>query len=536
MRCALSPTDPYSHVRPPPQIVSTFLHSLDVPWPHVFQALMAKCGIINLNLLQLPKSACLHPQPLFYKQFLGYSLAFLLALVAMGAIWLFGSRVLWRFTLRGMGAVERDARLSRFNSTVLQRLLLFSYLTYPGVSVVIISMFSCTTLDGGKSYLNADFRIVCWTREHNAYVAAAVVMTLLVPLGVPYFFMKLLQIFKVPQMARMKVDNAWLVEGVKEVWKRGAPQPSVNIEELNVETISALHLEVMHAVLVKKASAEKAAGILSGAVAARESVHGDDGHEHEDVSAIAAAKLRRAAARQAGACPTARGLGSSTRIKKLSLVQRVRVKVEMTRVRVAAFINPGGKNAAKLLAPPTSAEARRAHLLTAVLSWCKHSGGIAIPAVDWKDSDLLARTYSVPHGPTDKPFTVQSYGLSCVDLPRLQKRALREVGFLYCDYIAPCWYWESVELGRKLVLTSILTLISPGSAGQVLVGLLIAFFMLVLNLRLRPYADAGLNSMNGVQRGALRRALHGVTEPCVATPQQRSRSTTCFSSSSSRCC
>ena len=53
------------------QIVSSFLRSLDVPWPHVFQSLMAKMGIINLNLLQLPKSACLHPQPSFYKQFLG---------------------------------------------------------------------------------------------------------------------------------------------------------------------------------------------------------------------------------------------------------------------------------------------------------------------------------------------------------------------------------------------------------------------------------------------------------------------------------
>ena len=46
---------------------------------------------------------------------------------------------------------------------------------------------------------------------------------------------------------------------------------------------------------------------------------------------------------------------------------------------------------------------------------------------------------------------------------------------------------------RKLALTSILGLIAPGSAGQVVVGLLLAFVALMANLRLKPYADDGLN-------------------------------------------
>ena len=358
-----------------------------------------------------------------------------------------------------------------------------------------IAVVACTRLtlalsipllaDHGKSYLNADFRITCWDKTHKGYVGAAMIWTLLVPVGVPYFFMKLLQIFKVPQMARLKIDNAWLVEGVKEVWKRGVAQPPMLIEELNVETISALHLEVVYAVLVKKATPEQAANILSGAVPV---VADEASPEEHDLAEIAISKLHR------------KSTVRHSRTKRLSLLQRTRVKLEMWRIRVSAFINPGGKNAAKMLAPPNSAEARRAYLLTAVLHWCKHSGEIAIPVVDWNDSDLLARNFSVLHGQTDTPFCVQCYGLSCSDLPRVQKRALKEVGFLYCCYSSACWYWEAVELGRKLVLTSILTLIAPGSAGQVLVGLLIAFFMLVLNLRLRPYADSGLNSMNALSQ------------------------------------
>jgi hypothetical protein len=55
-----------------------------------------------------------------------------------------------------------------------------------------------------------------------------------------------------------------------------------------------------------------------------------------------------------------------------------------------------------------------------------------------------------------------------------------------------------VELLRKLVLTSILALIAPGSAGQVVVGLLLSFVLLVANLKVKPYALDGLNTINQI--------------------------------------
>ena len=48
-------------------------------------------------------------------------------------------------------------------------------------------------------------------------------------------------------------------------------------------------------------------------------------------------------------------------------------------------------------------------------------------------------------------------------------------------------YFEVAELTRKLALTSNLALIAPGSAGQVVVGLLLT------TLRLEPYAHRSLN-------------------------------------------
>ena len=57
-------------------------------------------------------------------------------------------------------------------------------------------------------------------------------------------------------------------------------------------------------------------------------------------------------------------------------------------------------------------------------------------------------------------------------------------------------YWETVELLRKLALTSILALVASGSAGQVVVGLLIAFVALVTNLHFKPFAEDTLNMVN----------------------------------------
>ncbi len=34
------------------QIVSTFLKSLDIPWPNIFGVVMARVNVINLNLVQ----------------------------------------------------------------------------------------------------------------------------------------------------------------------------------------------------------------------------------------------------------------------------------------------------------------------------------------------------------------------------------------------------------------------------------------------------------------------------------------------------
>jgi hypothetical protein len=89
-------------------------------------------------------------------------------------------------------------------------------------------------------------------------------------------------------------------------------------------------------------------------------------------------------------------------------------------------------------------------------------------------------------------------GLRSHQIPSLLHRAAQDCGFLFSVYTTRCWYWESVELIRKLILTSILALISPGSAGQVIVGLLVAFSALIANIKRKPYAQDAFNFVNQV--------------------------------------
>jgi hypothetical protein len=56
-------------------------------------------------------------------------------------------------------------------------------------------------------------------------------------------------------------------------------------------------------------------------------------------------------------------------------------------------------------------------------------------------------------------------------------------------------YWEIVELLRKFLLTGVMSLVSPGSAAQVVMGLLFSFAAVVLYARRRPYSEVAVNRL-----------------------------------------
>ena len=62
-------------------------------------------------------------------------------------------------------------------------------------------------------------------------------------------------------------------------------------------------------------------------------------------------------------------------------------------------------------------------------------------------------------------------------------------GGLYDAYEPPYWYFESVVLIQKALLTGGLVLVAPGSSAQILVGLVVALIFYTLVLHGQPYEE-----------------------------------------------
>jgi hypothetical protein len=76
-----------------------------------------------------------------------------------------------------------------------------------------------------------------------------------------------------------------------------------------------------------------------------------------------------------------------------------------------------------------------------------------------------------------------------------EQKIIRRLGFIFEAYRVKVWWWESVEMGRKLIMTSLLTFIYPDHPAQLCVGALMTFFFLVVNMLYTPFVTSGLNSL-----------------------------------------
>jgi len=348
----------------------------------------------------------------------GYTLGLLFAMLFMAVLYVLGVKLIAPLSLRGVSEQERSDRMAKFNSTVLSRALLVLYIVYPGVSVAIFQMFSCTKLKSGVAYLDADFTIVCYDKVHLRYVGGAIVWLFIVPLGVPAFFIWLLRRFKVPQMAKLLRDSAWVREAVKLAWQSGVAQPALDVAKLNVDSISDAHLEGLFAFFVRGASAEVAGDIANGKAPALQ----DEAPELLPPPSTAVGKLMA---------------------KLKGAANRVGAVLQRMQSAAYALVNPDA--AVHHLESPEAA--RREFVLGVLLTWCETSGKLALPPLVWDDvgADVRAeeavvgatetRSDSLAHVAEEKQDPAARKSAARVvlykDVPHLCARALKEVGFLF---------------------------------------------------------------------------------------------------------
>jgi hypothetical protein len=63
------------------------------------------------------------------------------------------------------------------------------------------------------------------------------------------------------------------------------------------------------------------------------------------------------------------------------------------------------------------------------------------------------------------------------------------------NYEAQFWYFEILEMVRKLLMTSVVTFIAPGSPTQITFALIVTFFYVVLTSYTKPFVDDAIGSM-----------------------------------------
>jgi hypothetical protein len=287
------------------------------------------------------------------------------------------------------------------------------------------AQFSCTKFKSGAAYLDADFNITCYDRQHWKYLGAAVVWLFVVPIGVPAFFIWLLRHFKVPQMAKMVNDSAWLREAVQLAWQLDMTQPPMCVGKLNVDNIGDAHLEGLYALFVRNAPVATASNIVTGASPPLPEQEAATAPVPTGAVAKALASVRAAVAA---------------------------VSAALERIKFAAYqlVNPDAAGAVG----ETAEAQRRAFVLKALLTWCQTSGKLALPTMAWEEmveeaeEEPQAKEAAKPRIST----TTRGTPLKCADLPRLQARSMSEVGFLFAAYHTSTWYWcVSAAVCRRCV-------------------------------------------------------------------------------------
>ncbi|CAM9867127.1 unnamed protein product, partial [Laminaria digitata] len=155
----------------------------NVTYPGVYQAFLSGVNIINIDLGFVLSAGCLWSDIDFHDRLLAGTIW---PLVVLGLL-----AVTYAIALR-RNSVSGDLVREKIRNKHLSAVLLLLFLVYSSVSSTVFSMFACDSLDDGKEYLRADYRILCTDAKHKTLQVYAAIMIAVYPVGIPLLFAVLL--------------------------------------------------------------------------------------------------------------------------------------------------------------------------------------------------------------------------------------------------------------------------------------------------------------------------------------------------------
>lgn len=317
---------------------------------------------------------------------------------------------------------------STFNAQVLAHSCVILNLVYAPVSEAVIAIFACRRL-GDESWLFRSMETQCGTAEHRRYVKVGAFWVCLYVIGIPLLFLALLFRYRVPHTATRLRRTALLRTVIDLAWQRGIKQPEhVNTSLLTEENISDAHLDALFEGLHLERKAR-----VSWRIAA----------------ALALARMRR----------WLLGAGAGGR-----------------HALAAADVHLEADDARTLESPADADDActLESSALAAVAPLLTRADRLdVLQAWAHRNVHLSHYTWADVTGSVDD---VRREGVACID-------------HLYVPYYPARWYFGLLQNIIKLVLTSLLLFIAPGTPAQIVAGMCISFAVLLWYLRLLPYAE-----------------------------------------------
>jgi hypothetical protein len=408
-----------------------------------------------------------------------------------------------------------------------------TFSAYPAVSRNILSTFACAQLGADGHFLRSDMRMLCPGRGDFATVWA-IVFTCLIPAGVPLILVIVLVAHRVPGLARKKHSSS-LLEGFLNTYKK----------ELSEAAISEL-LKVL-----KNASPSEVEEWLQ--FSERTSAWGTDTiSDKAELRKALSAVLKYTYPFGEGKSTIEelmRALGSHKRtleyISKsdnLTLPQDKNVVFNL----LAFAVRKLGHNARLAAANsqplhPTLYRASKQSLdNTEIDNTTIHNiFGVSVPSnCKVRDPDTylsLTQKLNLLNGSTLNEMTRQLFAQAELMLSakllslkqpswnaaepveESEKKIVERLGFLFQSYKPEVWYFEIIEMIRKLVMASILLFIYEGTASQIIIGFIVTLVSLLLSLWLQPFSNEALQRMH--QWSLLVQALTLLSGVMISTEQ-----------------
>ena len=190
-----------------------FASVANVAYPAIYRAFLSGVDVINLDLGFMLSTGCLWSGIDFHDCFLADTIGPLAILAFLGVTY----AVAWHRNAESGKIVHEKIRNKH-----LAAMLLLMFLVYSSASSAVFRMFTCDPLDDGKSYLRADYRIICTETKHRALQVLAAIMVLVYPVGIPLLYGVLL--YRHREVLSDPNSHKWTAEPIAHLWKPYRPR------------------------------------------------------------------------------------------------------------------------------------------------------------------------------------------------------------------------------------------------------------------------------------------------------------------------